>query len=501
MDDMQEKQSQPVSPEPPELVPPDAEPVTPRRGSLILLLLVAFTVFIILDLAILAYFLLPGKADKKQPQVQPKQEQSVKGPEKIQRIAKENTNGAARESMAENRLRGRWLRMQAEAEADGIEDWAGDLFAEIRETAAKADRLAAEHKTKQAAAKYQEAITALTSLQASRSALLAGALTAGSRALAEGNGEAAIKSFALALSLDPANEEAKRGLERAKNIDRVMSLYSGAQAAWKQGDLKTAAAMLEQIRNLDRYFQPAARDLARIRAELADRAFNRAMAGFFQALADKREKSARDFLARAEKLRPGSARVRDGKKQLQQYMVEQKLERLQARYTEAAGREQWQQALDICQQALQVDPRTAFAQSGLEQVKKRLALDRAMQAILADPLRLQEKAVLAQARQTLAAAGKIPDPGPRLKRQITDVSALLTVADRPVEVVLQSDNATEIVIYRVGRMGRFNRKTVRLRPGRYTIVGSRPGFRDVRKDVEVRAGDQPRLSVRCTELI
>ncbi len=501
MDDMQEKQSQPVSPEPPELVPPDAEQVTPRRGSLMLLLLVAFTVFIILDLAILAYFLLPGKEEKKQAPGRQKQEQSIKSPERGQVVPMENTSSVARTTMAGNRLRDHWLRMQAEAEADGIADWAKESFAAIRDTAAEADRLAAEQQNTKASAKYQEAITALTSLQASRPALLADALTAGTRALTKGNGETAIKSFALALAIDPASEEAKRGLERAKNIDRVLSLYAGARAAWKQSDLRAAATMLEQIRNLDHYFQPAARDLARIRSEQEDMAFNRAMAGFFQALADNREKSARTFLARAEKLRPGSAQVRDGKKQLQQHLVEQKLNRLHGRYTKTAGLEQWQQARDICRQALRVDPRAAFAQAGLEKATKRLALDRAMQAILADPLRLQEKAVLAQARQTLAVAGKVSDPGPRLKRQLTDVAALLAVADRPVEVVLQSDNATEIVIYRVGRMGRFNRKTVRLRPGRYTVVGSRPGFRDVRQDLEVRAGDQPRLTVRCTELI
>ena len=499
---MQEKNSLETPPDSPELVPPDAEPVAPRRGRLMLLLLVIFTIFVIIDLAILVWFLLPDMLAKKHPPVPQSREQPVKSSEKPQVIPKETTRGDVQVAVAGNRLRDRWLQLQAEAEADGINDWAGDSFGAIRETAAKADRLLAEHQNKQAAAKYQEAITALKSLQASRPALLTDALADGTRALAEGNGGAAINFFTRALALDPDNTAAKQGLARAENIDQVMALYAKAQAAREKGEFKVAEEILRHIGTLDGDFQPAAGALVQVRAKLEEEAFNKTMAGFFQALTEKRPKSARAYLDRAEKLRPHSAQVRDGKKQLQQHMVEQKLNRLQGRYTKAANLEQWQQARDICRQALQVDPRAAFAQAGLEKATQRLALARAMQGILDNPLRLQEKPVLAQARQTLVVARSVPDPGSRLKRQLTDVAALLAVADRPVEVVLQSDNATEIVIYRVGKIGRFNQKTVRLRPGRYTVVGSRPGFRGIRREFEVRPDDrQPQLSIRCTEVI
>jgi len=226
------------------------------------------------------------------------------------------------------------------------------------------------------------------------------------------------------------------------------------------------------------------------------------MAGFFQALTEKRVKSARVYLNRAEGLRPQSQLVRDGKKQLQQLAALQTLQRLHDQYGKAVASENWARARDICAKALQVDPHAAFALTGQEKAKKRLALDQSLQAILDHPLRLQEKTVLVQARQTLAAARSVPGPGPQLTRRITKVDALLAVADKQVDVVLQSDNATEIVIYQVGKMGRFTRKTVRLRPGRYTVVGSRPGYRDVRREFEVRPDErQPQVNIRCTEVI
>ena len=52
----------------------------------------------------------------------------------------------------------------------------------------------------------------------------------------------------------------------------------------------------------------------------------------------------------------------------------------------------------------------------------------------------------------------------------------------------------------MGAIGFFERKELSLLPGRYTIVGSRDGYRDVRSEIRVVI-DQPVEPVRvvCTE--
>ena len=101
---------------------------------------------------------------------------------------------------------------------------------------------------------------------------------------------------------------------------------------------------------------------------------------------------------------------------------------------------------------------------------------------------------------TLARLKSIEYPGPRLTKQITDLSRLIRAASTPVEVILRSDNETSVVIYRVGKFGQFLDKKVSLLPGVYTVVGSRPGFRDVRRDVKVQGGSsQIVIDIRCEE--
>jgi len=61
---------------------------------------------------------------------------------------------------------------------------------------------------------------------------------------------------------------------------------------------------------------------------------------------------------------------------------------------------------------------------------------------------------------------------------------------------------TAITVYKVGRFGSFERRELTLRPGRYTVVGSRSGYRDVRLTLEVEPGAAPAtLSVKCEEPI
>src|SRR5690606_17269352 len=122
--------------------------------------------------------------------------------------------------------------------------------------------------------------------------------------------------------------------------------------------------------------------------------------------------------------------------------------------------------------------------------------------LIGDPSRLLSPAVRNQARALLAAAGKIAPPGPTLTRQIERLDAALKAAETPVPVVLQSDNQTEVVIHRVGRLGAFAQRRLELLPGEYVIVGTREGYRDVRKELTVLPGQQLQpVTVRCEEPI
>ena len=485
------------------LQPPDAGYARPQKRSLLSILLIAFALFVLFDIAVLAYFFLAGKNKHQQVQTPPVQSVETRADTvdmKSVVTGKAAIDPAGRSSAME--LRRRWLKLQAIAEADAVRTWAEIEFTAITQKAGQAERLLAAREYQQAGTLFQQAVNELESLQDARPDLLAEAIATGNNALAEENSTEAARAFTRALALAPENPQAEHGLARARSLEQVLALYTKGLEFEKAGEFKAAGDALRQAGKIDPEYQPAVQALARVQARQEEIDFQQAMGGFLQALTIKDVQKAENELSRASRLRPQAAVVIDGKKQLRQLVLQQTLDRLQREYEGFSAAEQWQQAKERCEQALKVDPQAAFALGGLQTAIRRLELDRALQGILDRPQRLQEDGPLQEARQTLAAAESVPDPGPRLNEQITAVRAQLVAATREVLVVVQSDNATEVVIYRVGRLGRFNRRELQLRPGRYTAVGSRPGYRDVRKVFEIPAGsEQATLRIRCEEII
>lgn len=211
---------------------------------------------------------------------------------------------------------------------------------------------------------------------------------------------------------------------------------------------------------------------------------------------------ARSSLERAHELDPGSRAAVDALSRLAAAEQHRSILAHQTRAAELESAEQWDAALGEYEAVLTLDEALRFAQDGRSRTALRAALDRRLEGHLAHLQRLSDDAVLAAARELLEEAQGIPDPGAKLAGQIERLSQAVVVASTPVPVVLLSDGATEVLVYRYGRLGVFLRKELALRPGRYTVVGSRDGFRDVRHQLEVSADAPPApLTVRCEERI
>ena len=331
---------------------------------------------------------------------------------------------------------------------------------------------------------------------------LRAALAAGATAIEAGDAAEARRQYGVAAKIDPANAAARKGLKRAGTLDAVRTLLAQAAESERNGQLPAAEQAWRKALELDPDTVAARSALARVEAQQAASAFSAAVADALAALSRKDYAGARAAYERAGRIRPGAPEVKEGLEQVQRALGDRTIAQHLESARKAEQEERWRDAMVEYRAALAIDAMLLDAQQGVERVEPRVMLDAALGSYLERPERLFSDGVRGAARATLAQAATIRDPGPVLSRQVNDVRVLLAAAETPVRLVIASDRQTEVTIYRVGRLGAFDRKDMDLLPGRYTIVGTRAGFRDVRREITIMPGrTPPELVIRCEEQI
>ena len=393
-----------------------------------------------------------------------------------------------------------FLQLQAKLELENVGVWGEPAWSEAAVRVASGDRLFGERRFADAAQAYTDALHKLQNLQDKRGLLLDAALDLGQRALDNDDGQVAQTQFERALAIEPGHEIASHGLRRAQLRAEVLERMAAGKSAESDEDLEAARAAYRQAMQLDGEYQPAMADLQRVSGQLTELQFRAAMSQVLGALDSGRLGDAAKALTEAARLKPEDSAVRDARQRLAAARQRAQLSSLRRQALNAIEAENWRGAAGLYQKALAVDAGAAFARSGLLRAKDRLQLHEQLDHYLSDPARLSSAEPLANAETLLLATGEAPDDEPRLAEKISLLKRHVAKARVPLPVRLYSDGETEVVIYHVGRFGRFRDHQLELRPGTYTAVGSRPGYRDVRRVFTVSPGKPPSpVDIRCEE--
>ena len=387
-------------------------------------------------------------------------------------------------------------------EARAVARWGGQVFETAQEIYAEGDDAFLRRNYKLAGEKYTEAITVIEPLLERVDIVFAEAMEEGQAALEAGDSVAAVRHLELAVAISPGDAEAHNDLARAKNLDLVISLTRQGVELEKDLDLVAARMAFEKALDIDAEWQPAAEGLQRVLVASNQLSFDQRMTEGLEALADGDFLVARAAFRTAQALQPESREPADGLLQVDQGMRLQKIAALEREAKKLEDTEQWNGAVEKYSAILNVDPDLNFAHEGLARASDRFALHQKLEGYIADPDSLSNPSTMQAATKMLLDITRMPSVGPRLDDQKNQLSRLLKRAATPLTVQLISDNATDVVIFRVGKLGSFDTHEISLRPGKYVAVGSRPGYRDVR--LEFRVAPETELQpivVRCEEQI
>jgi serine/threonine protein kinase len=234
----------------------------------------------------------------------------------------------------------------------------------------------------------------------------------------------------------------------------------------------------------------------------ADDPYAKAAGEGFAALGAGQLDKARRAFEKARALRPDGPEALAGLRRVEAARGTHTVSVRRAEAEDLEDEERWQDALDAYDTALRQDRSLAWAEEGRSRAGARLQLGDSLQALIDHPERLSNPRLRDEAAALLQTAEQQPSSGPVLRTQVARLTSLLPALDKPVRLSLVSDNRTQITIPSVGTFGSFARHDIDLKPGRYTVIGTRDGYREVRRDITVSPGEEfLTVNVSCSEPI
>ena len=393
------------------------------------------------------------------------------------------------------------LTLQESLAERGAPNWGEPDYSKALEAAATGDTAYRERDFAAATADYQRALDQLLVLEASLPERIEALHETLTGAIEAGDVVSAQARFSELSEMAPADIRLISLEDRITALPAVIAALARAAEAEATDDLTAAVEAAGNATRADPAHQRAAVRLAELNTALTRQQFNAAMTAGYGAMRAKAFDAAEQQFRTAARLIPGAPEPGAALIELEQVRIQNTLLELRADGAQAETEERWADAVSLYKDAIKIDALMLFATEGVARAEPRADLDTRLENIPKERDRLVDARIMRLAKETLAEAKAIADPGPRLQSQIAAAQGTLRYASTPVAVTMTSDGLTDITLLRVKRLGTLAEQTLSLRPGVYTAVGMRNGYRDVRVKFEVRPDQANAVEVRCVETI
>jgi hypothetical protein len=428
---------------------------------------------------------------------QPSQRQTIAQPHPSAQTIADPAKIAAEKEQADRTL-AEFMKLKQNLEAKGASQWGKETYREMMQFADEADRLLLEDDYRAAAENYAAAAARAQVLIGRIEPVLKQVLAEGQAALDQLNGDLARQKFSIALMIDPANRLAQQSLQRAQKIEDVRQLLESGKRHEEAGKIAFAHADYREALRLDPDSKEARQALTRTQDQISEAEFQRLMSEGLTALHRNAYQDARAKLLKAQSFRPESQEAKDALAQVDQAIRLARIETYRQKAADAEQAENWQQALDAYLQALEIDANIQFAARGKTRAQDRIRIARRIDFFLQQPAVLESDRQLENAIALIAEIDEIKPKGPQLKDRFEKLVRIVDAAQTRVKIIIESDTFTDVAVYKVGKLGRFESRELSLRPGTYTVVGTRDGYQDIRKKITVRAEQSlVRIRIKC----
>ena len=230
--------------------------------------------------------------------------------------------------------------------------------------------------------------------------------------------------------------------------------------------------------------------------------FNAAIAQSYQALKRENVEIAQQQINSAKKIFPHRREIADVTLAIQALAKKQRLSRYQQDIELAIKSDNWPSVKNQATLALQEHDNNKAIQESLAQATSIIALSNTFDESLNHPYRLANQQLVSKLQNKFKKASSFSSISPSLSKKAEKLSRLIQAMNHKIQVNVNSDNQTTILVRGVGTIGETELKTLHLLPGQYTFEGKRKGYKSKLIQVLIPYDTTSfHLDIRCDEPI
>ncbi|MAR32059.1 MAG: hypothetical protein CMK35_00150 [Porticoccaceae bacterium] len=383
----------------------------------------------------------------------------------------------------------------------GAAEWATNSYDNAKQLIEKGDKEYLGAKYQRSIETFMEALEALKEIDNRSEKTLKRALDEGFRYLEDLRVEDAAAEARLALMISRDAPRVQELYERSKLLPKLVQSISLAEKHVQSGNTAAAILSYEKALKIDSRHKPTQETLNILKQQKRENDFYAQMSIGFNALDENRFGEAQTAFRTAKDIDSSRAEAQQALEQLFDRQSQYRTDKALKTADQLEKMEEWQKAVDVYDKLIAEDVSLVEPKIRRLTASLRAQIDRQIEEILKDPLKLSSPTLFRQTQKLLEDIKGV-DGGQKLKTQVEQLESALYDSQVPVEVRFGSDGLTNVTLYRIGEFGTFTSKNLGLRPGRYQVAGSRTGFRDVQIEFTVKPNSSNMsIEVRCTDPI
>lgn len=304
-----------------------------------------------------------------------------------------------------------------------------------------------------------------------------------------------------ALELMPTNSDANALQNRINAYAEISALLGDYEVAKIERNLPKQIDLLANIIDLDPSIGGLPDELVKAQNQHEKNTLAASLEKAQSAFDNGRYSEALSFVKQAQKIDPGSQGAKILQAKISAASASDSLRQTKSQLASLADQDQWPQVYALATKALQQAPNDPDLKEYTDTANNIISAKKRINAFTSRPKRLADENIRTAATQAITASFMAAIRSPSLQTEIAELAELVDAYSAKVDVTVNSDGESYVVVVGVGHVGAHKQKVIQLTPGEYILRCTRNGFKNKRLPFVIEANQAVTLSLVCDEAI